>query len=242
MRFFIHLEGDHFHWTEIFQKRIFSSASPKNLTNLERKKKERERSERREGGGANRGEREEERNTCRSVYPAVPRGSSMRGIHILSAKHRPKPGEEDKKEVGWGAREGEASEDRRGGGRLRSEPETDELMLETAGGSCFRTSNDLAGATTRRWCWQHRWYARSALLGRALMLAGFIRADNDRELDFHRSRDSPRVDDRLSAAWSPRPSPESRWKTLGLLQPRRSMFQKRIFGEIFEYFRSVQDQ
>ena len=37
----------------------------------------------------------------------------------------------------------------------RSEPETDELMLETAGGSCFRASNDLAGATTRRWCW-HR--------------------------------------------------------------------------------------
>lgn len=27
-----------------------------------------------------------------------------------------------------------------------------------------------------------------------------IRADNDRELDSHRSRDSPRVDDRLSAA------------------------------------------
>lgn len=77
-------------------------------------------------------------------------------------------------------------------------------MLETAGGSCFRASNDLAGATTRRWCWQHRWYARSA--SSALMLAGFIRADNDRELDFHRSRDSPRVDDRLSAAWSPRPS------------------------------------
>lgn len=77
-------------------------------------------------------------------------------------------------------------------------------MLETAGGSCFRASNDLAGATTRRWCWQHRWYARSA--SSALMLAGFIRADSDRELDFHRSRDSPRVDDRLSAAWSPRPS------------------------------------
>lgn len=35
--------------------------------------------------------------------------------------------------------------------RLRSEPETDELMLETTGGSCFRASNDLAGATACRW-------------------------------------------------------------------------------------------
>lgn len=140
-----------------FPKKNILQRESKELNKPRKKKeRERERSERREGGGANRGEREEERNTCRSVYPAVPRGFSMRGIHILSAKHRPKPGEEDKKEVGWGAREGEASEDRRGGGRLRSEPETDELMLETAGGSCFRTSNDLAGATTRRWCWQHR--------------------------------------------------------------------------------------
>lgn len=39
----------------------------------------------------------------------------------------------------------------REGERLRSEPETDELMLETTGGPCFRASNDLAGATTCRW-------------------------------------------------------------------------------------------
>ena len=37
----------------------------------------------------------------------------------------------------------------REGERLRSEPETDELMLETTGGPCFRASNDLAGATRR---------------------------------------------------------------------------------------------
>lgn len=34
---------------------------------------------------------------------------------------------------------------------LPSEPETDELMLETTGGTCFRASNDLASATARRW-------------------------------------------------------------------------------------------
>lgn len=43
---------------------------------------------------------------------------------------------------------GEKEEGRvREGERLWSEPETDELML-TAGGSCFRASNDLAGAKT----------------------------------------------------------------------------------------------
>ncbi|KAK1127012.1 hypothetical protein K0M31_004626, partial [Melipona bicolor] len=112
-----------------------------------------------------------ERNTCRSLYPAVPR-ASMRGIHILSAKHRPKPGdaasrirkvearrkEEEGGEVGSETRTEMAEAAigiaaRKDG--WRSEPETDELMLETAGGSCFRASNDLAGATTRRWCW-HR--------------------------------------------------------------------------------------
>lgn len=47
--------------------------------------------------------------------------------------------------------EGRGEVFRREGGRLRSEPETDELMLETAGGACFRASNDLVGATTCRW-------------------------------------------------------------------------------------------
>ena len=79
-------------------------------------------------------------------------------------------GEQDKK---GGGKTGREEERRRGRGQdedrdgrsshriaarkdgWRSEPETDELMLETAGGSCFRASNDLAGATTRRWCW-HR--------------------------------------------------------------------------------------
>lgn len=40
---------------------------------------------------------------------------------------------------------------RRRSERLQSEPETDELMLETTGGTCFRASNDLASATARRW-------------------------------------------------------------------------------------------
>lgn len=102
----------------------------------------------------------EEKNTCRSLYPAVPR-ASMRGIHILSAGPGPKPG--DTRRRTRGARAGAERRGRdeqkepsdRQGGRLRGEPETDELMLETAGGPCFRASNDLAGATMRRWCW-HR--------------------------------------------------------------------------------------
>lgn len=125
---------------------------------VDEKEKWNERRSRRKEEGLNGGG---ERGRGTHVVRCTPRchgGFSMRGIHILSAKHRPETGRcsehriRRRREGGGG---GEQGSDRQGG-RLRSEPETDELMLETAGGTCFRASNDLAGATTRRWCWQRR--------------------------------------------------------------------------------------
>lgn len=68
-----------------------------------------------------------------------------RGCRTVGGVRRGIAAKEGKKE------EGRGEVLRREGGRLRSEPETDELMLETAGGACFRASNDLVGATTCRW-------------------------------------------------------------------------------------------
>lgn len=89
------------------------------------KKRRREREKERTEGPE---ESERGRNTCRSLYPAVPR-ASMRGIHILSAKHRPKPGDAASRIRKVEARRGERKNVGEVGGKTRTE------MAEAAIGS-----------------------------------------------------------------------------------------------------------